>query len=371
MIMAGGAGTRLWPLSRQQTPKQLLQFIRRPGDPQPRSLLELAAGRLEGLVPSERRYICTGEAYRRAIREKLPGFADSRILGEPMRRDTLNAVGFAAAVFHRDDPEAVFAVLTADHIIEPDAVFKERMDLGFRLVEDDPSRLVTFSITPTHGATGYGYVERGEPITDVEGCARDGRQLAYRVSRFEEKPDEERAEEYFKSGRFGWNSGMFVFHAGTMLKCVERFQPEGHPGLMRIQEAWGTDEQQTVLLDVFPKLPKTSIDYGVMEPASEASDLAVCMVEMDVSWTDVGSWPSYEQTLEADGAGNRLTGLGPTVQADCARTLVVNEDGKHTVAMLGCEDLIVVHTPEATLIVPRDQAERLKELHAKLAEGLR
>jgi len=144
MIMAGGTGTRLWPMSRRDRPKQLVPLIERDG--KRLSLLQLAARRLEGLIPPDRRYICTNEAYRAPIKAQIPEFTDELILGEPVGRDTVNAVGFAAAVIHKRDPEAVFAVLTADHIIEPDAVFKERMDLGFRLVEDDPSRLVTFSI---------------------------------------------------------------------------------------------------------------------------------------------------------------------------------------------------------------------------------
>jgi mannose-1-phosphate guanylyltransferase len=153
MIMAGGAGTRLWPMSRKGRPKQLLRFIEQPGDAQPHSLLEIAAGRLEGLIAPEQRFICTAEGYRAAIREALPEFDDRRILGEPMGRDTVNAVGLAAAVFQKQDPDAVFAVLTADHIIEPIDKFQSLIDLGFRLVESDPSRLVTFSIKPTYPAT--------------------------------------------------------------------------------------------------------------------------------------------------------------------------------------------------------------------------
>ena len=165
MIMAGGAGTRLWPMSRKERPKQLLDFIELAGDGRRRSLLEIAANRLDGLIDEERRYICTAESYRAMIRKQMPGFADAQILGEPAARDTVNAVGFAAAVLEKEDKDAVFAVLTADHIIEPDEVFRERMDLGFRLVENDPSRFVTFSIKPTYAATGFGYVERARRCT--------------------------------------------------------------------------------------------------------------------------------------------------------------------------------------------------------------
>jgi mannose-1-phosphate guanylyltransferase len=369
MIMAGGAGTRLWPMSRADRPKQLLKFIEQPGDPQPRSLLEIAAMRLEGLIAPEQRYICTAEAYRGAIRASLPEFTDDRILGEPMGRDTVNAVGLAAAVFQKIDPEAVFAVLTADHIITPREKFQSLMDAGFRLVEEDPSRLVTFSIKPTHPATGFGYVERGAPL----GGGVDG--LAYRVARFVEKPDLPRATAYVQSGVFGWNSGMFVWKAGTFLSALKQFKPESFDGLMKIQEAWGTDRQRQVLGEVYPTLPKTSVDYAVMEPASKSRDrqFSVCTVLMDLQWLDVGSWPSFGQTVPADGQKNRVAagGGGKATIVNSTGNLVVNPVKGHTVALLGCKDLIVVHTEDATLVMPRERAEELKELHGKVEEGLR
>ena len=243
MIMAGGAGTRLWPMSRAGAPKQLLPFIRRPGDASARSLLELAAMRLEGLVPHERRLICTAESYRGAVRAALPEFGDAQILGEPVGRDTVNAVGLTAAVLAKGDPEAVFAVLTADHIIEPVGDFQRLIGLGFRLVEQDRSRLVTFSIKPTHAATGFGYVERGASLPPPPGTPPGDRGLAFRVQRFVEKPDLPRAQAYVESGHFGWNSGMFVLGAATVLDCLRRFKPECYGGLMAIQAAWGTPDQ--------------------------------------------------------------------------------------------------------------------------------
>jgi mannose-1-phosphate guanylyltransferase len=373
MIMAGGAGTRLWPMSRRGRPKQLLRFIHCPGDPQPRSLLELSAARLEGLIPQEQQYICTAEAYRAPIHEDLPQFPHSRILGEPVGRDTVNAVGFAAAVFQKMDPDAVFAVLTADHIIEPREKFQSLMDLGYRLVEADPTRLVTFSIKPTYPATAYGYVERGTPLPGAPGA--DG--LAFKVARFVEKPDLPRATAYVQSGVFGWNSGMFVWRASTVMDALKRFKPESHEGLVKIQDAWGTSRQQQVLAEVYPTLPKISVDYAIMEPASKAKDrqFSVCTVQMDVKWLDVGSWPSYGQTLAPDAAGNRVAFPGAEggdqVLHTSSNNLVVNPVPGHTVALLGCKDLIVVHTAGATLVMPRDQAEALKDLHAKVPDQLK
>ncbi len=384
MIMAGGAGTRLWPMSRRDRPKQLLKFIHAGGGKpaEARSLLDLAAERLEGLIDPRRRYICTAEAYRDAIRAELDGFSDKagndRVLGEPAARDTVNAVGFGAAVLHKLDKDAVFAVLTADHIIEPREVFRERMDLGFRLVEDDPRRLVTFSIKPTYPATGFGYVERGSPIRAVknsESKGRDGKShhLAFHVERFVEKPDLPRAQAYVQSGHFGWNSGMFVWKAATFLEALEKYQPKNHEGLSEIAAAWGTRKQKSVLEEVYPKLPKTSVDYGVMEPASKdkKSPFTICTVQMDLEWLDVGSWPAYAQTIPGDSAGNRGAGPGNVLTVKCKNSLVVNPDKSHTVALLGCEDMIVIHTPDATLVMPRARAEELKDLHALVADALK
>lgn len=384
MIMAGGAGTRLWPMSRKDQPKQLLPLIRRAhtggaaagtAPHQPVSLIELAAQRLDGLVDKERRYICTGEGYRKAIHLALPQLPDEQILGEPSARDTVNAVGFTAAVLAKKDKDAIFAVFTADHVIEPLDKFKARVDLGFRLVEADPKRLVTFSIKPTYPATGFGYVERGAPIpSSGPGGVKATDGLAFLVARFVEKPNIQRAQAYVESGQFGWNSGMFVWKAQTVLDCIRRFKPEAYEGLMKIQAAWGTKDQDKVLHEVYPTLPKISVDFAIMEPASTDKEVSVCTVLMDLAWLDVGSWPSYGETLAADSDGNRLGGLSTAETAllmQCKDTLVASSDPNHTIAVLGCHDLIVVHTPEATLVMPKAKAEELKNLHAKVGDKLK
>ncbi len=397
MIMAGGAGTRLWPMSRNHRPKQLLPLITpgtraispalRHGDaehPQrPLSLLGIAAARVEGLVPPERRFICTGEQFRAQIREALPAFSDDRILGEPMGRDTVNAVGLAAAVLAKLDASATFIVLTADHLISPDSVFRDRAQLAFELVEQDPKRLITFSIKPTYAATGFGYVERGPAIAmppSATGSALSTLHsaLAFKVARFVEKPDAPRAQAYFESGHFGWNSGMFVFHAQTFLDCLKRFKPESYEGLTKIQHAWGTPSQKKVLDEVYPTLPRISVDYAIMEPASkdrQPGGVSVCTINTDVDWLDVGSWPSYAQTLEPDADNNRAGGTVRALTLDSSNTLITGEsadpDHPHTIAVLGVKDLIIVHTKDATLIMPKSHAEQLKKLHGLVADDLK
>lgn len=350
MIMAGGSGTRLWPMSRRHAPKQLLPFI------DGRSLLQIAGERLEGVVPAERRLVCASEAYRAQVTAAVPALQPQNWLGEPTGRDTLNAVGFAAAVLARRDPDAVFAVITSDHLITPQAEFAQRLAEGFRLVETDPTRFVTFGITPTFAATGYGYVERGEPIAGFDRC--------FRAKRFVEKPDRARAEQYLASGAFSWNSGMFVFHAGRCLEAIRWFRPENAEGLARIADAWGTADQTKVVAEVYPSLPKISVDFGLMEPASVDARRTIVEVPMRVNWKDVGSWPTWAETLSADADGNRSNAR--TEHLASKGVVVASDDPNHVVSVVGLENVIVVRTATATLVCRADMAEQVKEIAGRV-----
>ncbi len=356
MIMAGGSGTRLWPLSRANRPKQLLALING------RSLLQISGDRLAGVVANDHRLVCASSAHESQVLAAVPGLAASNFLGEPTGRDTLNAVGFAAAILAARDPDAVFAVMTSDHIIEPQSVFAQKLDLGFRLVEGAPNRFVTFSIAPTFAATGYGYVERGASIaSEFEG--------AFHAKRFVEKPELTSATAFAKDPNFGWNSGMFVFHARTVLEAIGWFQPASAASLARIGAAWGTPQAKAIVDEVYPKLAKVSVDYGLMEPASHDKRIQICVVPMPVSWRDVGNWSSLGATLAADSDGNRSNTR--TVQLDSKGMVVVSDDPNHMIATIGIEGLVVVHTRDATLICRADQAERVKELAAIIPPELR
>lgn len=362
LIIAGGSGTRLWPMSTKELPKQLIPFVGSDDEGEGgRSLLQIAMERLEGMLPAEQIYVCAGESTKQVMLDKLPGLTEDRFISEPMGRDTLNAVGLGCSVLQHKDPDATVAIFTADHIIEPVDDLLKIVDQGFKLAEANAQTLVTFGIAPTHAATGYGYLQLGDSI--------DGG--AFVVDQFKEKPAADVADDYFAAGaeKFLWNSGMFVWQASAVMGCIKNYAPENFEKLDDLGKNWDTPERDAKLAEVYPTLKKVSVDYAVMEPASADADMTVAAVPMPLSWLDVGSWPSFADTLEKDEHGNAASG-GKTVHVESQNILAATSDPKHLITTLGCEDLIVIHTKESTLVCHKDHAEKIKALHGLVGEKI-
>ncbi|MEO1236742.1 MAG: mannose-1-phosphate guanylyltransferase [Planctomycetota bacterium] len=353
LIIAGGSGTRLWPMSTKALPKQLIPFIEG-DDGRSRSLLQIAMERLEGLLPPEQIYVCAGESTKQVMLDKLPGLTEDRFISEPMGRDTLNAVGLGCSVLGHRDPEATVAIFTADHIIEPVDDLLRVVERGFEAAEAGQKTLVTFGIAPTHAATGYGYLQLGDAHGDH----------GFVVDQFKEKPAAAVADRYFAAGpeKYLWNSGMFVWRASAVMAAVEKFCPDNFAKLDELGRRWGEADRDTRLAEVYPTLEKVSVDYAVMEPASADAGFTVAAVPMPLSWLDVGSWPSFADTLAKDGKGNAASGA-KAVHLDSRNILAASDDPDHVVATLGCDDLIVIRTAKATLVCRQDRAEKIKELH--------
>lgn len=352
VIMAGGSGTRLWPLSRAGRPKQLLDVIADGPSGGSHSLLREAFDRLRSVLPADRIWVCTAARYADAVRATLPELHAERLILEPVARDTANAVGLAAALVEDVDPGAELAVVSADHVIRPVERFAAVLQTAYDALASRPDALVTLGIRPTSPATGFGYVQRGAP-TEVPGVAE--------AASFREKPDLATAEAYLASGEYLWNSGMFVWRARTVLDALAEHLPESADGLARIVAAPVGAERERVLAEVFPTLSKISVDYAVLEPAATEPG-RVLVADLDVDWLDVGSWPALAHTLDVDGAGNAVGGL--CVVLDGAGNIVLSDDPGHLVALVGVRDSVVVHTADVTMVCPVSDAERVKALLA-------
>jgi mannose-1-phosphate guanylyltransferase len=357
VIMAGGSGTRLWPISRGDKPKQLLRVVRG------KSLLQVSYERLRGILPAEQIFVCTASVHAPLVQADLPELPAGNILGEPMGRDTAAAIGYTAAILKKRDPDAVCAVVTADHVIEPIDAFQTSLKTAFEVTAEYPNALVTFGIVPTYGHTGLGYVHRGESLP-----LKNGAKGAYKVLAFREKPDKPTADRYVESGRYYWNSGMFVWRADTVLNELAAHLPDTYKGLTTIADAWGTPRQEAVLNEIYPTLKKISVDFAIMEPAGQGKGKAmVAVVEMPVQWLDVGSWTSLAETLKTD-EHNNAVGADFSVLVDSDDNIVLSTDPNHLITTIGVSDMIIVHTPDATLVCPKNESQRVKDLVGKLKE---
>ncbi|MFT7462735.1 MAG: mannose-1-phosphate guanylyltransferase [Pseudohongiellaceae bacterium] len=350
VLMAGGSGTRFWPASRQARPKQLLPI----GGDLP--LLVETSERLGELIPPERQFVITSQLTVDAVRALLPGLPPEQVVGEPEGRDTAPCLGLAGRLVAAVDPDALVVAMPSDHVITPPELFREHLELARDALDAHPERLLVFGIEPTHPATGYGYLRQGA----VQG--EFGGKPIYKLDAFIEKPKLERAKALLAEGGYSWNAGLFAFRPKALRDAFLSHLPDMVPGLDAIADAFGSDKFESCLNEVFPTLQKVSIDVGVMEKLD-----GTLMLPLPVNWNDVGSWTALENLKPADDDGNVI--VGEAVLLNTTSTIVSADGG--VVAARGVDGLIIVHTPDATMVCRRDDDQGVKDIVAALrARGL-
>lgn len=338
VILAGGSGTRFWPLSREEYPKQLLKIF---GN---HSLIQATLARIADLIPSNRTYIVTNPSQAEQIKFQLnPSQEGPHFIYEPMGKNTAAAIGLAATYLRKRFQDGVMVVLSADHFIRAPHAFIDALRLGENFA--DEGHLVTLGAKPTRPETGYGYIQKGKPFPNRSGASA--------VQRFVEKPNRETAEQYLMRGDYFWNTGIFLWKTSTILSEIERLVPELSEGLKEIEQKVGTAEEAETLARVYPTLPSISIDYAVLEKSDRLAVIAT-----DMGWEDVGSWSALDEVIQRDGNGNILTGNVVNVGS---RDSIIYGD-KRVVAVVGLKDIVVADTDDATLVCSKDKAQEVKKV---------
>ncbi|MHC4624263.1 MAG: mannose-1-phosphate guanylyltransferase [Planctomycetota bacterium] len=345
VIMAGGTGKRLWPLSREKRPKQVLKLL--DGE----TLLRRCFERLSPVFDERNIVVLTNAGYADIVREDLPELPFDNVIGEPAVRDTAGAIGLAASVLAKYDPNATMAVVTADQIIRPPDLFQQAVKDALAFVNSNPDCMITFGIQPTYPSTQLGYIKLGSGAECPE-C----KNTVFSVEAFREKPDETTAREYLSSGNYLWNSGMFVWKTRTILANLAKFLPEAAEPLRKIRRGWDTPDQKKILQECFLKLPKISIDYAVMEKADQ-----VYAIKLDCRWLDMGSFAALADIITSD-KENNIVVAGTSELLECKNSIIVTEDDGHLIAAIGLENMVVAHSPDATLVCHISQTQKLKEL---------
>lgn len=345
--MAGGTGTRFWPASRADKPKQLLSLV---GD---QSMLHQTVQRLSGMVPYEQTLVVTNHRLTEVINKEMPELPAASVVGEPCKRDTAPCIGLAALLVSRDDPDATMVVMPADHVIRSVGRFQEAVEQAAEMVQREPNQIVTFGIRPSYAAEIFGYIQHGSRISFSGQVAP-----TYKVKSFKEKPDAATATQYLSSGDYYWNSGIFIWKAKTILDALAERQPEMLKHLEAIVASWGTDDQQAVFEREFAAIDGISIDYAVMEHATN-----VAVIEAPFDWDDLGSWRSLARLLGTDKDENTI--VGKHLSLNTIDSIIRSSDD-HLVVTLGLKDCIVVHTPDATLVADKSQEESIRQVVKEL-----
>lgn len=349
VIMAGGGGTRLWPLSRREKPKQLLPLLGT------ETLFQSTVSRLEALFPPERILIVTVAEQAREMKEQVPSIPEANYLIEPSPRGTASVVALAAAVLQTRDPQAMMAIQTADHHIRNKDLFNFLIRSAFDVAEND--YLVTLGITPTFASTGYGYIQQGESLSGGY------KYPVYTVKRFMEKPDEATAQKFLQAEDYTWNSGMFVWKANAILAEVERQMPELFKVVSEISSVWDTPKRNDVIEKRWSGLKAQTVDYGIMEHAEKVAVLPAG----GLGWSDVGSWDSLFEVLIPDADGN-IAVNAEHIEIDSHHTLVYSTGGQRLMVTIGLDDIVVVDSGDVLLVCKADQAQRVREVVEQLKE---
>jgi mannose-1-phosphate guanylyltransferase len=349
VIPAGGSGTRLWPLSRAGHPKFLHALTGTEA-----SLLQSTVDRLGDLCSAETTYVVTGAGHAAAVARQLPSVPDENVIVEPSPKDSTGAIGLAAAIIARRDPTGVMGSFAADHVVRDEQGFRAAVQAAIEGARD--GWLMTIGMRPTHPSTGFGYVHCGDPVTPGA--------VVRHVKRFKEKPDYDMAVQFVESGEYLWNASVFVWRVDVFLAELARQQPELHSGLIAIADAWDTPDQDQVLGDIWPGLPKIAIDYAVMEGAADEGKVAT--VAGDFGWDDIGDFHSLGAVLAGEGRTNVVvpaTGAAPppVLLHDAERVVVVPHSGR-LVAAVGVRDLVIVDTADALLVCSRERAQDVKKI---------
>jgi len=346
VIMAGGAGTRLWPLSRRGRPKQSLRLI---GE---RTMFQHTVDRLDPLFPIERVFVVTSATIAEVLRPQVPALPAGIFILEPSGRDSAPAAGLAAIRLLEEDPDAIMVMLTADHYISDTEQFRSVLAAAAEVAAD--GTIVTLGIRPTHAAIGYGYVAAGEALTIVDGFR------VYRSAGFTEKPDLATAIRFVEDGRYSWNSGMFIWRADRLMAEYRSQLPDLYDSLISIATDLGTRSGEDVLCAEWEGIRRISIDYGIMERADN-----VAVVPAELGWSDIGSWASLLDILEGDEGGNVFQAA--TLSLDTKNTLIRSEPGEgRLIAAIGLNDMIIVDTPDVLLVCPRERSEQVREIVRRL-----
>jgi mannose-1-phosphate guanylyltransferase len=344
VIMAGGGGTRLWPVSRKEKPKQLLPLLGQ------ETLFQSTVQRLENLFSPEHILIVTVEEQAREMRLQTPEIPEENYILEPAPRGTASVVGLAATVLYKRDRDAYMAVLPSDHFIRNRDLFHYLLSAAFDVAAN--GYLVTLGIAPTHPSTAYGYIQQGEPL--------DGnyKYPTYKVKSFKEKPDEKTAQKLLRTGDHSWNSGMFVWHADAILKEIDRQMPDLGIALKKISAAWGTDERPGVLDANWKNLKNVTVDYGVMENAERVAVLPAG----GLGWSDVGMWSSLFEVLLPDMNGNIATNANFHLAYETNNTLVYGSNNDRLIVTIGVDDMVIVDGGDVLMVCKTDQSQKVKDV---------